>query len=157
MIWPHGCAMAKRAWRLALVGILVGALVFIGGEDLHVPVPMSLVAYVGTVLVFIASYDRNYIMAPGWTRNIFLWVGMRSYAIYLIHIPAYFATREIWFRLQPPGIGFDPNFTGKFLVTAVVLMVVFAELNYRLVEVPLRRRGAEIATRFRATHLQPAA
>ena len=43
----------------------------------------------GAVLVFIASFDRNYIMAPGWIRSVFLWVGTRSYAIYLIHIPAY--------------------------------------------------------------------
>ena len=149
--------MANRWVRIALVTILAGGLAFAGGEDMHVPVPISLVAFIGAILVFMASYDRNYIMAPGWIKQLLLWVGSRSYAIYLIHIPAYFTTREIWFRLQPPGIGFDPGFTGKFLVTGVVLIVVFAELNYRFVEMPLRRRGAEIATRFRAEHLAPAA
>ncbi|MCG3170468.1 MAG: O-acetyltransferase OatA [Pseudomonadales bacterium] len=144
--------MAARAWRVVLVSILAGGLAFAGGEDLHVPVPISLVAYIGAVLVFIASYDRNYIMAPGWIRSVFLWVGTRSYAIYLIHIPAYFATREIWFRRMPEGIGFDPGFTPEFLATALVLLLVFAELNYRFVEIPLRRRGAEIAARFRAAH-----
>jgi len=151
------CFMGNRWVRIALVAILCGGLAFAGGEDMHVPVPISLVAYIGAILVFMASYDRGYIMAPGWIRTLFVWTGSRSYAIYLIHIPAYFATREIFFRLQPPGIGFDPNFTGRFLVCAIALIVVFAELNYRLVESPLRRRGAEIAARFRATHLQPAA
>ena len=148
--------MANRWARMALVAILAGGLALAGGEDLHVPIPISLVAFIGAILVFMASYDRDYIMAPGWIKKVLLWVGSRSYAIYLIHIPAYFATREIWFRMQPPGIGFDPNFTGKFLATGVALIVVFAELNYRLVEMPLRRRGAEIATRYRAGHLQPA-
>jgi peptidoglycan/LPS O-acetylase OafA/YrhL len=145
--------MARRMARFLLIPILLGGLAFAGGEDMHVPVPISLVAYIGAILVFFASYDRNYLMAPGWIKKVFLWVGSRSYAIYLIHIPAYYTTREIFFRMQPPGTGFDASYGLRFLATATVLIIVLAELNYRLVETPLRRRGAEIATRFRNEHL----
>lgn len=148
--------MARRLARLVLIPVLLVGLAFAGGEDMHVPVPISLVAYIGAILVFFASYDRGYVMASGWLKSVFLWFGSRSYAIYLIHIPAYFATREIFFRMQPPGIGFDPNFTLRFFVTATALILVLAELNYRFVETPLRRRGAEVATRFRNERLATA-
>jgi len=77
-----------------------------------------------------------------------LWFGSRSYALYLIHIPAFFVTREIWFRIEPPGTVFTGAFTLRFALTASVLLLTFTELNYRLVEVPLRRRGARIAERI---------
>jgi peptidoglycan/LPS O-acetylase OafA/YrhL len=77
-----------------------------------------------------------------------LWVGSRSYAIYLIHIPAFFATREIWFRVKPPGTVFDAAYTWRFALTALPLLLIAAELNYRCLEVPLRRRGARIAQRI---------
>ena len=32
-------------------------------------------------------------------KNLMTWVGSRSYAIYLIHIPAFYLSRELCFRL----------------------------------------------------------
>ncbi len=69
-------------------------------------------------------------------------------ALYLIHIPIFFLTRELWFRIERPGTIFDGTFTLRYALTAIAFMVAFAELNYRLVEVPLRRRGAAIALRI---------
>ncbi|MBP8924986.1 MAG: acyltransferase [Pseudomonadales bacterium] len=138
--------------RMMVISILVGGLVFAGGEDFHVPVQISLIAYIGAILVFSASYDRDYILRARWLKTLFLWVGSRSYAIYLIHIPAYFATREIWFRLEPPGTVFNAGYMPAFVATAAGLIVVLSELNYRVLEVPLRRRGAAISDRFRTQH-----
>jgi peptidoglycan/LPS O-acetylase OafA/YrhL len=145
--------MAQRAARLLLIPVLAGALMFAGGEDLHVPVPMSLVAYVGAILVFMASFDKGYIMAGGILKRVLLWIGSRSYAIYLIHIPAYFGTRELWLRMEPHGTVFDAQYTLPFLLTALSALVVLAELNYRVLEMPLRQHGARIAARFRETRL----
>lgn len=138
--------------RIVVVGLLLGALMLVGGEAFHMPAPFSLVALVGALLVFIASFDRDFIVRARLLRAPLLWVGSRSYAIYLIHVPAYFATREIWFRLRPEGTVFDETYMLRFLLTAMALLLVAAELNYRFVEVPLRRRGVRIAERFRATH-----
>jgi peptidoglycan/LPS O-acetylase OafA/YrhL len=79
---------------------------------------------------------------------VLLWFGSRSYAIYLIHIPAFLSAREIWFRLQPPGTIFTDRFGIRFTYTAAILLLVSVELSYRFVEVPLRRRGAQIAKRI---------
>jgi peptidoglycan/LPS O-acetylase OafA/YrhL len=66
----------------------------------------------------------------------------------MVHIPAYFFTREIWAHLLPPDTHFDSRFSGHFVLTSLVLILILAELNYRFIETPLRIRGAGIARRF---------
>ncbi len=59
-----------------------------------------------------------------------VWVGTRSYAIYLWHWPIYVLTR--------PGVDV-PWSPGPTLVIRLVLTGVLAELSYRFVENPIRR------------------
>jgi peptidoglycan/LPS O-acetylase OafA/YrhL len=59
-----------------------------------------------------------------------VWVGTRSYAIYLWHWPVFVLTR--------PGVDV-PWSPGPTLVVRLVLTGVLAELSYRLVENPIRR------------------
>jgi peptidoglycan/LPS O-acetylase OafA/YrhL len=107
----------------------------------------SLHALIAALLVWLASYDLN-IFAP-WQplKRVLLWVGTRSYAIYLIHVPAYFATRELHARLWPQTAPESSSFW-FFTLTATVLILVLSELNYRFVETPLRERGSAIARRY---------
>ncbi len=131
---------------LAGLVLLLGAA---GSDTLHiVPFQIGLIALISALMVFIASYDKNYFWPDGLAKQVMLWIGTRSYALYLVHVPAYAFTREIWFRLQPPGTVFTDRFALRFAYTAAILLVVLAELNYRLIEVPLRRRGARIAKRI---------
>ena len=110
---------------------------------------MSLVSIIMAVLVWIASYNENYVFGRfKLVRRLLLWVGARSYAIYLIHMPAFFLTREIWHRLYPEQPGFGEDFLVPFVVTAAGLIIVLSELNYRLVECPLRERGRRIAQKM---------
>ena len=134
---------------LAILAFLVLCLAVVGSRDLHlVSFQVGLIALVSAVLVFVASYDRDYLCPPGPAKRLMLWVGSRSYALYLIHIPAYFLTREIWLRIELAGTQFDGTYTLRFILTAGALLIAFAELNYRYVELPLRRRGAGIANRI---------
>jgi len=139
----------RPAAGLMLFAGLVFLLAASGALFLHiVPFQLGLVALMSALMVFIASYNKNYLWPPGRLKKIIMWFGTRSYAIYLVHVPAYLMTREIWYRLQPPGTVFTDRFAIRFAYTAVILVVVLAELNYRLVELPLRRRGARIAKRI---------
>jgi peptidoglycan/LPS O-acetylase OafA/YrhL len=134
---------------LALLVFLTVSLAAVGGPGLTiVSFTIGLVALISAVLVFIASYDQNYLMPPGPVKQVMLWVGSRSYALYLIHIPAFFLTREIWFRIEPTGTVFNGTFTLRFALTGFGLLLVLTELNYRFVEIPLRRRGVRIAQRI---------
>lgn len=109
---------------------------------------VGLVAIASVVLVFIASYDKNYLMPDGPLKHIFLWAGSRSYALYLTHIPVYLATREIWYRITPEGTVFGETYNVKLVLTAAILILMFSELNYRFVETPLRIRGKKIVVRL---------
>ncbi len=104
----------------------------------------GLIAIIATALVFVASYGQHYIWAPGITKRALLWVGSRSYGIYLIHAPIFTFTRELWFRLLPNA---GPGDAWKLIATAIPLVLVLSELNFRLVERPLRDVGKRIAAR----------
>jgi peptidoglycan/LPS O-acetylase OafA/YrhL len=132
--------------RLAVLAFLLLCLPSLGSPNLHlVSFSMGMVALVSAMLVLIASFDGDYLFPDGIVKRVMLWIGSRSYALYLIHIPVYYGTRELWFRLEPAGTVFDGRYTVRFTVTALLLLIILAELNYRFVETPLRRRGARIS------------
>jgi len=137
----------KRPW-IIIVGSLV-LVALLGLIPAHLPKAktVSLVSLVSAALVFLASYNRGYVLKfPGLIKSIFLWIGSRSYGLYLIHIPIYNMTYELWFRIAGPD--FDSTYTTLLVLTAMPLLCVLTEINYRLVEVPLRRKGAAIANRM---------
>ncbi len=111
---------------------------------------IGLIALLSALLVMVASYDRDYLIPQGTLQRVMLWIGSRSYAIYLIHIPAFFLTREIWFRLDPANAGSDTAYMPVFAATALLLILIASELNYRFIEMPLRRRGVLLAERIEA-------
>jgi peptidoglycan/LPS O-acetylase OafA/YrhL len=139
--------------RLAQFAVLVVPLWMIAGMGSHVldivPMRVGVVAVLAALLVLVASYDRDYLMRKGPVKSVFLWFGSRSYTLYLTHIPAFFLTREIWYRIEPDGTNFGTGaFAGRYAITAICLLVCFTELNYRFVETPLRRKGVRIARRI---------
>lgn len=143
--------LLKSQW----LGTLVMASLFfcmgvVGSTVLHViSYKFSVFALLSALLLWIASYNLNLFIPVQPFRSLMLWVGSRSYAIYLIHIPAFYLSREIWFRLQP-GVAPGDELFFPLLLTTCALLVPLSELNYRLIETPLRSRGARIATRFLA-------
>jgi peptidoglycan/LPS O-acetylase OafA/YrhL len=85
---------------------------------------------------------------PGFLKDVFGWTGERSYAIYLIHIPLMGFLGETWFRFSYL-MGEHPPDKRYFYAIAFPLMLgILAELNFRMVENPLRRKGAELAKRI---------
>jgi peptidoglycan/LPS O-acetylase OafA/YrhL len=104
---------------------------------------MGAVAITATILVWIASYNENYLIQQGRLKRALIWVGNRSYAIYLCHIPVFFLLRECAFRLGIAHVSAWP-----LSVTAAGLIALAATLNFRFVEQPLRRHGRLVAERF---------
>ena len=139
------------------LAVLAGALLcmsILGSDQLHnVNIKVGMIALVSALLVWVASYNYGYLSMPRPLSSVLIWVGARSYGIYLIHIPAFFFTRELWYRLHG-GADFGPDFFYPFLLTATALIVMLCELNYRLVETPFRRKGKLIAERMQNTTRQ---
>jgi peptidoglycan/LPS O-acetylase OafA/YrhL len=133
---------AWRAITLAAVIVCLGAL----ESDLPRPLmalPYLLAALLSALLVYAAGFDRFYIMPPSPARDLLVWIGNRSYAIYLVHVPAFALTRELYMRLQPPGLFHSTQEATHDIVVALFLTLGLGEVTYRLVERPLRRRGGK--------------
>jgi peptidoglycan/LPS O-acetylase OafA/YrhL len=129
-------------------GMAAALVVALGVLGTHNPAlnryTIGLIALVSAALVFLAAQDSGLLLPAGRARAALVWLGARSYALYLIHIPAFFAAREIWFRL-----GVSPG-DAVLALTGGVLLFAAAELNWRVVEQPLRSYGARLARRFTA-------
>ncbi|MEO0881123.1 MAG: acyltransferase [Pseudomonadota bacterium] len=114
----------------------------------------NLVACFGMAIVFLASFDRSYVMAEGRLQRVFKWIGARSYALYLCHFPSIYLTIEIVTRL---GI-YDASLgVGRLttLIISIALMTVFAHLNYRYLETPLNAYGKVLASRWSSSKATP--
>jgi peptidoglycan/LPS O-acetylase OafA/YrhL len=110
----------------------------------------GLIALCAIVVVFVASYDRNYICPYVLLRPVLLWVGSRSYALYLVHQACYFAAREIDFRLGAAEPVFGTHSVIRLLFMGCLLVLMTAEILHRLVEIPCREKGKRLAVRLTA-------
>jgi peptidoglycan/LPS O-acetylase OafA/YrhL len=88
-----------------------------------------------------ASFDHNYLWKRGWLMNFGLWMGSRAYAMYLCHIPLFYLTKEIAYRVLGPEVQTGPEHFWYLLIGSMTMIVVFSELTYTLLEKPLRSKG----------------
>lgn len=138
-------------WRSGTVLMLslficLGAL---GSEELHiVSIRIGMIALISAVLVWVASYDADILMRKGLLKSALVWLGTRSYAIYLVHIPAFFSVREIFYRLSGGHEMAGPAYFWPSTIAATLLILVCSELNYRFIEAPFRHKGAVLSKRI---------
>jgi peptidoglycan/LPS O-acetylase OafA/YrhL len=107
-------------------------------------------AIAATALVWLASYNEDYLIGQSWLKQALVWIGARSYAIYLCHVPIIFLLRECCFRL-----GVQHPHAWQLGVAATALIAVASSLNFRYVEQPLRRHGREVARQFLSRRRNP--
>jgi hypothetical protein len=130
----HRGAVAAKGRILDLVGLAgLGALAVImatiADQDAILYRGGFLVVGISTIAcIAMATHPRS-IIAKVLSLPPIVWVGTRSYAIYLWHWPVYCLTR--------PGTDV-PWSPGVTLVVRLVATGVLAELSYRLVEGPIR-------------------
>ncbi|HET8707636.1 MAG TPA: acyltransferase, partial [Pseudomonadales bacterium] len=142
--------LASPILRSLVVSSLIVALAVLATPKVDLFFKMGLIAVISAVLVWMASYNEGIIFPDCKVRRILEYVGCRSYAIYLVHVPVFFFTREVWGRVNHTA-QFDPSYFYLFLGTALVLVWMMSDITYRLIEVPLRKRGALLAKRLQPT------
>jgi peptidoglycan/LPS O-acetylase OafA/YrhL len=109
------------------------------------PVSTGLLAIISGVLVLIASYDKNYILPPSRFKAALVWLGSRSYSIYLIHATCHSLIMEL---KKSAGIA-EGSMTSVVLTLACIpIIFLVAEANYRLIETRFRRIGRRVADDF---------
>jgi peptidoglycan/LPS O-acetylase OafA/YrhL len=138
----------NRLWRIGVLLVSVAMLASFGNWSWSiVSFVLGPVAVISGLLVWVASYGQGLLWRAGWPRRVMEMVAARSYSIYLVHIPVYFAMHEAWFRIYGSLVPTHKQAVVYFGV-AILFIALVAELNHRLLERPLRERGKEIAGRY---------
>jgi peptidoglycan/LPS O-acetylase OafA/YrhL len=158
MMQPRFMENRFKAFALtSLLFVLLTTVPLDQGKIDIAPFSTGLVAIVSAVLVFIASFNGDYIVRNRYLKAPLLWVGTRSFALYIIHWPASILARAALIALEPPHTHFGANFNLRYVAIWAAITFVGAELNYRLIENPLRMRGRIVAKRFENTERESAA
>lgn len=140
----------RRPWAGVSVLLIISVMLSVLATDrfTFTNYRIGAIAVLSAVLVWVASYNRDYLMPRGLLKSLMTWIGSRSYGIYLIHIPAYSLVREFIFRLQAVNL---PNPAGHPILTLLIaggVIALLSELNYRCIEMPMRNRGAALVLRL---------
>jgi peptidoglycan/LPS O-acetylase OafA/YrhL len=126
----------------ALIPVLLFILVVSSSDTYkNISYYYSVVTVLTSIIVLIASLNKDLAKQILPAYNVFLWIGARSYGLYLAHVPINFLIREMCFNL---GISVSDYLVPLTLLN-IILLGLTAQLNFKLVEQPLRRRGAEYA------------
>jgi peptidoglycan/LPS O-acetylase OafA/YrhL len=122
---------------VALCGLLVLGLQFwfvhvvtVNGADPWLFRGGFLVTSIATLTLIAAVTHRYSLTGRVLSIRPLLWIGTRSYGLYLFHWPIYQVIR---------GVAGVPLTLPEFL-TAMVFTVIITELSYRYLEMPIRRR-----------------
>jgi peptidoglycan/LPS O-acetylase OafA/YrhL len=135
-------SLRSTPFRILVGGMLLLSLaVFARGEVFKFFT--GAIALCSAVMVWIASYNEGLMFRYLRNSKILLWIGSRSYSIYLSHILAFYIIVE-WCKVRTGGT-LGPNDTLRIAVGGVILSVLFAEASYRFIEKPFRLRGRDIA------------
>ncbi len=102
-----------------------------------------------TGVVAIAAFDRDLLATPRLLDRVMLYLGSRSYGIYVLHFTV-FVIGSIPITLFIPWLyGLDPIwFSFVQLAEAVIIGLPIVEFSYRFIEMPCLHYGSGLARRF---------
>lgn len=104
----------------------------------------GLIALVSTALIFVASFDRGYVLGRNLCCDFLCYVGSRSYGLYLSHTVCYRAVTELLATLHVPTTAWNPHWA----VPAILLTFVSTEVLHRYIEKPAIAIGHRLSARL---------
>jgi peptidoglycan/LPS O-acetylase OafA/YrhL len=139
------CFLRHGLLSLPLIGLFVLLLATVPASRAVAPVSTGLLAVISGVLVLIASYDKNYILPPSRFKSAMVWLGSRSYSIYLIHVTCHSFIMEL---KRSAGIAEGSVTSVGLTLACIPIILLVAEANYRFVETRFRQTGRRLADGF---------
>lgn len=88
-----------------------------------------------TLLIIASAVHPTNLFAKLLGNKVFLYIGQRSYSLYLWHFPIISFIHSYYVAGQYPAYVY---------VMDIILTAIFAELSYRYIEVPFRKHGLRI-------------
>lgn len=106
------------------LGLIIGSATFMH-PALSYPGLWALIPSVGTAMVIMAGHIFIKTSKPVLSGQLLVWLGDRSYSLYLWHWPIFI-------------IGFSLGYQGQFMASLIMLLasLIAASLSYRFIELP---------------------
>jgi peptidoglycan/LPS O-acetylase OafA/YrhL len=139
------CFLRHGYFSFPLVSLCVLLLATVPASREVAPVSTGLLAIISGGLVLIASHDKNYILRPSRFKAAMVWLGSRSYSIYLIHVTCYSLIMEL---KKSAGIAEGSMASVALTLACIPIILLVAEANFRLIETRFRRMGRCLADGF---------
>lgn len=99
-------------------------------------------AAVAAIPVWLAAADRD-VFHTGPLQRPVLWLGSRSYALYLCHMPIYHCAFAL--ARHSADLLFHMNIDIRSMLIGLPLLLAASEATYRLVETPFRALGTRLS------------
>ncbi len=128
-------------YRALMVLIILFMLTAMTGLAMPVSVIISLGAILSFILVCLASFQANVIIFPYFIQKCLDIIGMRSYSLYLIHLPMMLFAKELWDCLHQQGLQLPVDDS----IVALCLIALGTEILYRTVEKPTLKLGKRVS------------
>ncbi len=147
-----GCILGHLGWKLKVNKVILWVcLLGLGSTGVWMPQPQywsyPVIILFSVILVGVASQDAQRL--PFSSHPLLIWLGGRSYSLYLIHIPAMRFSNECIMRIWGYSEGEVPWFLAVvWLMISLLLSVLLAELSYRLVESPSTQLGKDMSQKL---------
>lgn len=143
---------AAGAWPLVVVAAAQLASLAAIAAVLATPVSDPLIIAPFAILVLTTCRDRGPVGAL-LSRRAFVWLGERSYSIYLNHVCVIAIILPFWFKLYlAPGVPKDAS-RAVLVAGGVAAVLLVSHLTHRHVEEPARRWLRRV---LRSTHVDKA-
>jgi len=113
------------------------------------PYGVAVVALLCAIIVWLATYDEGVFCLGRRYGQLMLYLGSRSYSLYLCHLVVYLSLRDL-VGYYSPGLALQLGRGGHamlLIVTAVGITLACSELTYRYIETVFRARGRKLAVR----------
>lgn len=133
--------LPRSLLQFGLVPLVLGAVYLAAGMPDSHPMRLAAVAAGSTLLVALASANRDVVLAVPIVGPFLAYLGSRSYALYLVHMPSIVLTQHAF------GLRGGPPHVALGWMTGALLMLGVAELTHRLVEEPLRLLGVRLTSK----------
>ncbi|MDH4581364.1 acyltransferase [Pseudomonas sp. BN415] len=135
-------ACRKGVWQSLLL-VLLPLPVLLAREALS-PYYMGWVAISSAALVLLVSGNADLTGGSSWLRRLAIYIGARSYSIYLVHYPVLALVREAILATSLTDLSRVEDQVIAAMLAAITT-IALAEFSYRFIETPLRVKGRHIA------------
>lgn len=137
--------LMKNWWfRLCVTfAMLAGLSVFARGEI--VPFYIGMMALPCAIMVWLSSYNEGLLFKHIRNSKTLLWVGSRSYSIYLTHTLGFYIAHHATLILNVTLSGKD---TFRILFFGAIITIALSEFSFRFIESPIRNKGRLISKKI---------